>query len=670
MVGDLGNAYSTIVRQQYLGLQNYSKKCVKMNKKKQIDIFIGGFSGCEKDIGTKYDIVWNVNYNIENRNNSLGEVSLAENLVSINPALDEAAKLVFLGEVMDKIKDVYLTQRYIPRIGKNLPLFWLTGLSQKKPSKTKIVLAYEYAQSVKKLLHRNKAILLGANIKLHCSDPEIEKVLYLFLFNKSEDYGYKTMQPKVNIKQVVIKCIKPFGMLVLAMLNYFSLFIYYKKNIINKQAVISNKNKRILAVVDNNWELKFKDKHVDSIYWPKLSKLAESQGYTMVWLPLLRVRCSETRRRMEYLLRSEFKSVNVTLKDCIAHFKQLFFNVVFLIKNRFIAKSYVFDEVDLTSIVNLETQHLVLSSSLKMSLYYSLIESSAKDADLIIERKPFNALGRVLLYACNDTPVIGMQHGVVNNSQLGYVFTQNELDISPRTKRFDRCQAPNVMGVFGNRMVGRMVANNYPVDWLAVIGDMKFSGAKYEQSLPRQFEVHKCMFVLQYNKSFVENWLPVVASSMLRQHNYVSHVVIKPHPQQASLGLFAKDLLLSLGYNEEFISVSTEPFITAVEKVDIVVSHSSTAIIESLYKGKPVLLIKDNSYENDNSLFCSAACCFPFSNSAEFCESLEVIKELSVTEWDDARKNFLTYNIENIRSDPYKNFFKLCNSVVSESYIS
>lgn len=636
-----------------------------MNDRKQVGIYIGGMHGHEGDANDKYDIIWNIDYTVENENDSLEERLLTGNLSSVNPALDEAVKLAFLGEAFDKVKDIFLRQRYIPRIGKNLPLFWLTGLSQKKPSKTKIVSAYEYAQSVKRLLHLNRSILLGANIKIHSTDPELEKVLNLLLASKSEDYEYEFSKSKRSIRQVAISLVKPVVRLALSILRYFSLIIYYKKNITSKQCGVANKNKRILALVDNNWELHLTEGYVNSMYWPELSKMADSHGYTMVWLPLLRIQNADVRQHIEHLLTSEFQSVNFTFKECISHLKQLILNVVFLLKNRLLAGPIVLDDVDLTSIVNFEAQNLVLGSSLEMSLYYSLIKNSAKDADIIIERKPFNALGRVLLYACNDTPVIGMQHGVVNDSQLGYVFTKNELDITQRTGRFDRCQVPNVMGVFGQRMVDRMITNNYPSDWLAVIGDMKFNVAKYQENLPLRFEVDKCMFVLQYDKTFIDNWLPVVAKSLFAQRGHFAHIVIKPHPQNTDLGSYAKDLLLSLDFSEDAISVSTEPFITAVDEVDIVVSHSSTAIIESLYRGKPVLLIIDNSCENDNSLFRSAACCFSFSNDVGFSRILMKIMNLPVNDWNDSRQKFLTYNLENIRSDPYERFFEQCGSMVS-----
>jgi len=628
-------------------------------KKKQIAISIGDVG---KDIEPGFDIHFRIHYGANNIDVASDIDFLRAGTVELNPTLDESSKLLFLNDALDITKDIYLSGRYVPKISNDLPLFWLTGLSQKKPSKTKVVAAYEYAKSIDYLLKKSKGMLAGSSIILICPDFEIEKVLSNFLSKKKCDYGFSYVKPKRNFNHKLLSGVRPAIKLAVSVLAYFKFLFYINKNMLRKKKRTNNVNKKILAVVDNDWELRLNDGCVDSMYWPNLSDKAKNHGYTIVWLPLIRLKDANIRKNVESILASEAPGMKISIAEIFSHFQHLFLNILFLLRKGGVFKSCVISGVDLGSIIKVEAQNVVLSGSLKNSLFYSLIKSAGKNTELAIERKPFNALGRVLLYACDQIPVIGIQHGIVNNSQLGYLFTSVELDTIPRTQRYDRCQVPDVLAVFGERILDRMVANNYRKEWLSILGDMKFNSADYVSTMPEKFSVKKCMFVLQYDEKFLNRWLPVVAETILGSRAEKAHLVIKPHPQDVGLGNAGKNLLVSLGYNKNLISVSTEPFVAAVDNVDVIVSHSSTAIIEALYRAKPVLLISDNCYENDNSLFQSLRCCFPFSDAFGLSESLRKLENISVDDWDAARKEFLAYNLENIRSDPYRLFFELCDA--------
>jgi hypothetical protein len=638
-----------------------------MQRNKKIHIFIGDpkcGSGYEDD---ERRCVFRIGHDI--KSDGTWPTELCEiGTINVNASLPESEKVRFLNEAFEKVKNKTQNVENPPMIGDNLSIFWLTGLSQKKYSKTKLVRAFEYSVALRRIINFYKGQFTDKTLTLSCVDVDIHEVFSEFLKEESARYGFEFSKFDPSFRRKLTENVKNLAKAIVSVKSYFSLILYYRRIYKKKYFVGDEAPKKVMAiVVDNSWELKSKNGKIFSLYWPNLSEVGSCRGYEIVWIPLLELTDPEVRLKIERILKNNILTGEITKDQIFHHFKGWVNSLVYLFKDKSAYTRCILDGFDFTSLIDKEINSLLFSGYLKYSFFYSLIKNTADNVDVFLERKPFNAVGRVLIYASEGTPVIGIQHGIVNNSQLGYVFTDSELDISPRTTRMDRCQVPTRMAVFGERLYERMVSYNYPRNWLSIIGDMKFRLDDYEKCLPGKLQTNKCMFVIQYDESFVDKWLPIVARSLFSRGDSCAQLIIKPHPQDIDAGERAKNLLVNLGYNPKYITISTESFISAVEKVEFVVSHSSTSIIESLLKGKPVCLIKDDSFENDNSLFESSGCCYSFSGEDSFRDALHQISNTKVGLWDNLRYRFLSYNLENLRNDPYELFFDLSDNLINKN---
>lgn len=286
----------------------------------------------------------------------------------------------------------------------------------------------------------------------------------------------------------------------------------------------------------------------------------------------------------------------------------------------------------------------------------------------VLYLKAFNSIGRIITSAASKgTLMAGVQHGIVNREQIGYLYRSQEIDARPAFKadHVDYCPAPDVLLAFGQRMVDFMSLAGFPAERIRPIGSLrhdrivsdylpeKGTGSgdqtvvrpQRREALDLPPDRPAVLLCLQWAHA-AGRWFELLVRA--RECMPMSpHLACKPHPFQQ--GSEARIAAAAEAGEVDGFSVLRGQIYPMILASDAMVTHSSTAVLDALLLETPVALIEETGLPNDNALFREGGAVWSAQTAEEMAEALtEIIGgNYDVESWHERRRTFLRYNLHN-----------------------
>jgi hypothetical protein len=337
-----------------------------------------------------------------------------------------------------------------------------------------------------------------------------------------------------------------------------------------------------------------------------------------------------------------------------------------------------FKGVNLKPLIKQDFYKLILRQASLQSYYYLCYKKliGRLKPKAVIYRKEFNSFGRTIsASAIPSTTMIGVQHGMVNNDQYGYLYRRDEIDINNASKSnfIDFCPCPDKIAVFGSRMKEYMTATGFPKSKIEVTGSLRHDkiienypypviDKKLRQKLHVKFNIPVDYFVITLCGQWAATtgiWFEMVAVA-LQEMDINAYLIVKPHP----LELEATKTVINEFSNK--LKFNDYTFITSgiadvMYVTNIAVTHSSTAGIDALLLGVPVITIHQDGLPNNNELFANSSACFEvFENDGVKSVLSKILDDkYDNQEWKDSRVQFLKYNLMNMDGKAHDRLFDI-----------
>ena len=522
------------------------------------------------------------------------------------------------------VKDILL-------LDNELSAWWLSGLSQKKMNKTAgfgIFFQHSLIKSIVKDLNKFKTAqeldfcLIGADY--YSYHALLTAIPDLFLGAKHVSHFEQVIKPPLSSNTIlmVLRSVQATIGLMSSIFIDWVICLFDKS--IHKQPV--------LAVTTNDtWEFSYSEKgSLENQYWPGLVDKLNSEGIRVAWL----VTNFGKNHDVVFALRKMYRSDRAKMwPGCFCCMKIFIYWLMQLsvfrkafITGAYQRKEFSFESMNLFPLLKDDLrkvmyrgfpEHLFLKKAFTTA--FRKLKPIA-----ILERKPFNEFGRLVISASKEFKVLGIQHGVVNDHQVGYLFTDHEVGNNQKNNAIKYCPVPDKMLVFGQRLYSRMVKYGYPKDWIQIIGDIKYDSVfeKVNTGHVRQtFQgpPFKILLCLQYTEKVVIRWAKLVAEGILKSSENVE-LIIKPHPRQLDMGIVAKEKAIQAGLAPDRVKISTSDIFSVLEEVDMVAVHSSTVGMDAIVYKRPLILIEQKNLENDNQVYKDSGLALIISSSDQLAE--------------------------------------------------
>lgn len=507
-----------------------------------------------------------------------------------------------------------------------------TRFSQKKSSKTPIHNIFQYKAALseyeKYLDKETKNKVTGV---LFNGNPVIARALQesiSCIFPNAYLYPQKTDRAK-SIKQQWKKVFKYCR-------NYISLVgtLWRLKKLklqSNGNLAIESLADKVVITTDDWWHIRSSGSDIESTYWPELTAQMKARSINIEWGFILDPRDltsinSDLRSKVEASLVKQDPGLSGLFSLTIKLFR-LLLRYIYSRRGivRVLQKADAYAGLTLSELAIDDLDSVIVNSSeyIFTSLrIVALVESISPIA--ILERKPFNTFGKlVILSIQGQSRVLGIQHGVVNDKQIGYQFSKIELDSNLNTNAMNLI--PSKMLVFGERVYRKLVYSNFPKERVSIIGNLKYGSLIQNLAavdLSSESGSPKVLLVALQSGVSETNLMATVVASAIKEYAYMS-IVIRGHPNHLDMVNYAFEVLVAQGIEKKRISISKDSNVfSALASVDCVLCHSSTLIFDSLLSNVPVILLAGCGNENDNRLFQGSGCFRSFSTADELKEIL------------------------------------------------
>lgn len=296
----------------------------------------------------------------------------------------------------------------------------------------------------------------------------------------------------------------------------------------------------------------------------------------------------------------------------------------------------------------------------------------------VVYRKEFNSIGRIVTSAAvRGCRMMSAQHGVVNNSQIGYQYRESEID-SREAFRSDfvrHCPVPDYVLVFGKRMVEFMSRAGFPLHKIFPVGSVRhdrvvkhFLARKGREkrldiwrsgraSLGMAEEDFVVLLCTQWQE-VAADWFQMIARA-IEQSGIACTLVVKPHPHFPQTEKLIRDRAKDVALPEP--RVLTSEFYKLAFCSNVVVTHSSTAILDAILLRTPVILIRQEGLQNDNTLFTQSQVGDTAGTLEEMAEALTRLYsgEQETGKWENRRNAFLEYHLNNCDAGAIRRFVDL-----------
>ena len=569
-----------------------------------------------------------------------------------------------------------------------ISLWWLTKLSQKKKNKTIIPRYMEIIFLIKELVILNLKKKNKKEIFILSDDKEVISLIKKVLFNNLREKFDLTIKEYVtyynnlqNFKRLFFFIKQKFINFIAILKNWsylIKLFFFLKKLHISEEV---NKGEALLFV--DLEDLTVVDNKLYNRYFPNLKEnfLKKNTVLNYIYVNKNSIITSDIDKFKNKISINYFnhyqhlypgvKSFLILFVSSIKWF--IFTKLLFLSKNfREVTKyhdaslkKYILQ--DFYQLAQIDGPKLIF----KFLCWKKLIKKLQPSA--VIYRKEFNSFGRIISAAAHKkTLMIGVQHGIVNDDQYGYIYKSEEIDNKPAVNSnfVKYCPCPDVVAVFGNRMKEIMTSYGFPEEKISVIGSLRHLVLKKNTYPLTNFKIRQDTLIkhdIPYQKKIITLicGFPEIGAKHLdmmiqasKIHENEIFFIIKPHP-------------LMIEKTERFINLILEKhsfhnykFLTGkIEEVlymsDIAIVHSSTVGLDSIFLGVPVIIINDG-LENNN-VYRSSKAFFEAQNPKNLNTLFSKIfdKNFDREKWNSDRTKFLDYHLMNSSINPYDKLIKL-----------
>ena len=542
-------------------------------------------------------------------------------------------------------------------IDDTLSLFWLTGFSQKKTCKSDVIKVFELVKLIEITLEQYS----GRQVcfELQCSKAYVRDVIASVIesrgFGVSSHTGLRYKERLVGYAKNLLK-------------PSFQILTFVATFVVSPLAKLKQRSfhidklsgaRPIIAFTDDPWQFDHEgdgDSTVlDSIYWPKLSERLISKKQRLIWIYTgVEQVVAKNRRTKPSNLVTIKELVGLDCKEALSalvHYIGLSYKVLRFCYAKRSSPFAALNGIDYSPIITNGYINLVLTNLMKeIALHRTAKKALQKLQPIaILERKPFNIYGRVVLSAAHSSAIgaksIGMQHGVVNNRQLGYTFSDKEFSEKAQLDFMRFCPIPSVIALWGRRTAQLMVRNNYPESRIQCIGNLRYD--LWEGFLTAQSTDYSngmtILLCLQFYQDAALTWARMLADASLYIDSKLK-LIIKPHPSVLKYGSVALDAILSSPHNFDRVHIAKGGIEDSLIKADVVVVHSSTVGLDALVMNKKVIVIDEPRDGADNELFLESSIFFKCTNSEQIGSALLDIRDGKKVYCEQERQRFLEHH--------------------------
>jgi surface carbohydrate biosynthesis protein (TIGR04326 family) len=569
-----------------------------------------------------------------------------------------------------------------------ISLWWLTKLSQRKKSKTKIPRYMELLFLLKELTNLFSKKKNKKEIFIIFDDREYVSLTKEALSNNLKGKFDLIIKEYVahdkniqNIKKLINSIKKKINLPVILKnwLSLIKLFFFLKKiyNPYNK-----DKDKTLLFV--DTEDLSVINNKIHNRYFPNLKKefLKRGLAFNTIYVNKDKI-INKIEDKLKYKEKINYLNHYQHLYPGVKDFLSLFFSSIkWLIFTRLLFLSKNFKEA--SKYFNTSLQRYILQEFhilaqidgpiliFNFLCWKNLIKKLQPRA--VIYRKEFNSFGRIIsAAACKNTLMIGVQHGIVNDDQYGYKYKKEEIDNnSAVASNFVKyCPCPDIVAVFGKRMEEFMTSYGFPKNKISLIGSLKYDGILKKYTYPSinfriKQKILKCYHIPKKFKiiTLICQW-PQVSANHLKMiiqsskyYAYEAFVIIKPHPLMKEKTIRSINLILKKFKFNNYKFIEDK-----IEKVlyisDVTIIHSSTAGLDSLVLGTPVILLGGGLY--NNSIYKNSPAFYKAHNSKDLGILFSKIFDTNFDKknWNNSRVRFLNHHLMNLKINAHDKLAKL-----------
>lgn len=266
-------------------------------------------------------------------------------------------------------------------------------------------------------------------------------------------------------------------------------------------------------------------------------------------------------------------------------------------KDEKFTKSFTYDDVNIFDLVEKQFS-CYFSTRLKGHIRdYTLIKNMIKKEEPLAVVYPgeTSEFAKAAFHLCrkNKIPSVGLQHGMLHK-YLGWIHDKGEADtnkINPRV-----CPIPDVTAVYGPvYKENLMKEGKYPEKCIFVSGAQRFDriteqkGKFDRERFLSENKIPKNKKIISFITSPIQaNWTETMTEEVLKTAKKLDfHVILKLHPSE-SRDVYEK---IARKENADVTILRDVDLYEVLDFTDIVITHLSTAALEAMIFGKPVIVI-------------------------------------------------------------------------------
>ena len=593
---------------------------------------------------------------------------------------------------------------------KEVSLWWLTKLSQKKREKTPVSYYFEYILKISSFLDRHLSSekaddgsgntsdqflilsddntvysLIKEAINNHCCYKNNRPSFFCFSLNctpngKNKDdinlSFYSISLPNRLTKDILKFC----RSLLSSYLNILKVTLFLRKLYKKDSGYRRNESVKKAVIISDVQDLRKSEGEdeedvLNNLYYPDLDQRLTKAGIDTSWIyfnsnkimnsSLYEEKIGAIDNEYRYLFPGWAIIINLLLENV----KWIIIYVyLFCIKK--IQRDWTYLNVDLGFMLKRDIKELCCGHGTKLLFQRACLQAAFKrlKPTAVIYRKEFNSFGRIISSAAVDNcKMLGAQHGVVNNSQIGYQHRSSEIDLKRASKsdHVHHCPVPDQVLGFGDRIVDLMTRAGYPANRVTPIGSLRYDSIvnKFMVSTDKGLKKNKDL-VEKYRKELsipkgekvivlctqweeaAADWFELTVKGILAEALQCQFIV-KPHPS------FKKTVPLIKSRSEKLDFSGYRIYEGDIYKLlfsaDALIMHSSTVGIDALLLDTPIIILSQLGFISDNSLYIDGNVGFPVGTEEEMGTAIKQILEYDFDRdiWEKNRIKFLNYHLNN-----------------------
>lgn len=250
-----------------------------------------------------------------------------------------------------------------------------------------------------------------------------------------------------------------------------------------------------------------------------------------------------------------------------------------------------------------EIKKYLIFRIIQMFLFIEILKKiiDSKKPDTILITAEEGSLGRAAVFAgkLKDIPTVAVLHGVISKINLCYYHIPNE--IARDKDLIAKCPVPDKTMTFGEYFNEILIKEcNYPSDFVVATGQPRYDIlSKFDEIYAKKEFCKK--YGLNYDKKIILildesplDFLTINLDELRKLENI--EIVIKPHPVWSDVKVESK-IAEKLKAKITILDKNSVIY-EALNAADLVITLTSTSLLESLILGKPTLITNYTNQED------------------------------------------------------------------------